>query len=126
MKNFFKYALVLAMLCMPVVMNADDVDMLTKNKALSASYKGKIKVISHEIKALKAKLKVDDTDVKTHAELEQKKAEMKDLKEKKEIVDDAIKTEKASIKAAKAAEKAKLKAAKAAEKAGALHAPSTN
>lgn len=125
MKKCFKFVLVMAMLCLPFISNAEDDTAMIQNKALSAQYKSQITISSHELKALKARVKANPSDMKLNVEMEQKKAELKDLKEKKKIVDTAIKTEKASRRAEKAAEKAKIKAAKAAEKAGALHAPAT-
>ena len=122
MKKIFKITLLMSMLCMPVVCNAQSEDMV-KNKALSAQYKSQITIASHELKALKAKVKANPSDVTLNVDLEKKKVEIKDLKEKKKIVDDAIKAEKASVKATKAAEKARLKAEKAAKKAQTLHAP---
>ena len=122
MKKGLKYAVMLAMFSLPVVCNAQSEDMV-KNKALSAQYKNEITIASHELKALKAKVKANPSDVNLNVELEKKKIALKDLKEKKGIVDDAIKTEKASIKAAKAAEKARVKAEKAAQKAQTLHTP---
>ena len=122
MKKRLKFALIAAMFCMPVVCSAQSEDMV-KNKALSAQYKNEITIATHELKALKAKVKANPSDVNTNVELEKKKIAIKELKDKKKVVDDAIKTEKASLKAAKAAEKAKVKAEKAAEKAKTLHAP---
>lgn len=122
MKKGFKFALILAMLSMPVVCSAQSEDMV-KNKALSAQYKSDITIVSHELKALKAKVKANPSDVNLNVELEKKKVELKDLKGKKKIVDQAIKAEKASLKAAKKAEKAKVKMEKAAQKAQQLHAP---
>ena len=121
MKKGFKFALILALLSMPVVCSAQSDDMV-KNKALSAQYKSDITIVNHELKALKAKVKANPSDVNLNVELK-KKVELKDLKGKKKIVDEAIKAEKASLKAAKAAEKARLKHAKAAEKAQKLHTP---
>ena len=122
MKKGFKFALILAMLSMPVVCSAQSEDMV-KNKALSAQYKSDITIVNHEWKALKAKVKANPSDVNLNVELEKKKVELKDLKGKKKIVDQAIKAEKASLKAAKKAEKAKVKMEKAAQKAQQLHAP---
>ena len=122
MKKGLKYAVMLAMFSLPVVCNAQSEDMV-KNKALSAQYKNEITIATHELKALKAKVKANPSDVNLNVELEKKKIALKDLKEKKSIVDDAIKTEKASVKAAKAAEKARIKAEKAAQKAQTLHTP---
>lgn len=122
MNKLFKCALLMAVLCMPAVSNADD-DAMVQNKALSAQYKSQITILGHEMKALKAKIKANPTDTNLRVELETKKGELDSIKEKKKIVDDAIKADKASQKAAKAAEKAKLKAEKAAEKASKLHQP---
>lgn len=122
MKKGLKYAVMLALFSLPVVCNAQSEDMV-KNKALSAQYKSDITIASHELKALKARVKANPSDVNLNVELEKKKIALKDLKDKKKIVDDAIKTEKASLKAAKAAEKAKIKAEKAAQKAQTLHTP---
>ena len=122
MKKGLKYAVMLALFSLPVVCNAQSEDMV-KNKALSAQYKNEITIATHELKALKAKVKANPSDVNLNVELEKKKIALKDLKEKKSIVDDAIKTEKASLKAAKAAEKARIKAEKAAQKAQTLHTP---
>jgi len=120
MKKSLKLALMMAMLCMPVVCSAQSEDMV-KNKALSAQYKSEITIATHELKALKAKVKANPSDVNTNVEMEKKKIAIKELKEKKKIVDDAIKAEKASLKAAKKAEKAKIKMEKAAKKAQMLH-----
>lgn len=122
MKKGLKLALVMALFCLPVVSNAQSDDMV-KNKALSTQYKNEINIANHEIKALKAKIKANPSDVNLNVELEKKKVAVKELKSKKKIVDEAIKAEKASLKAAKAAEKAKQKHAKAAEKAKKLHTP---
>jgi hypothetical protein len=122
MKKGLKYAVMLALFSLPVVCNAQSEDMV-KNKALSAQYKSDITIASHELKALKARVKANPSDVNLNVELEKKKIALKELKDKKKIVDDAIKTEKASLKAAKAAEKAKIKAEKAAQKAQTLHTP---
>ena len=104
MKKSLKLALMMAMLCMPVVCSAQSEDMV-KNKALSAQYKSEITIATHELKALKAKVKANPSDVNTNVEMEKKKIAIKELKEKKKIVDDAIKAEKSSLKAAKKAEK---------------------
>lgn len=122
MKNLFKITLLIAVFCIPAVSNADESTMV-QNKALSAQYKSQITILGHEMKALKAKIKANPTDTSLRVELETKKGELESIKEKKKIVDNAIKTDKASQKAAKAAEKAKLKAEKAAEKASKLHTP---
>lgn len=114
----------MAVLCMPAVSNADD-DAMVQNKALSAQYKSQITILGHEMKALKAKIKANPTDTQLRVELESKKAEVDALKEKKKIVDTAIKADKAHQKAVKAAEKAKKKAEKAAEDASKLHTPAT-
>ena len=120
MKKLFKFALLMAILGMPLTGNAED-DSFVRNKALSAQYKSQIKILNHEIKALKVRIKANPSDIDTQVAMEKKKEELKGIKEKKSIVDNAVKTEKAAQKAAKAAEKARIKAEKAAQKAGALH-----
>jgi len=124
MKKILKFTLLMAIFCMPVIGNAEE-DGFVRNKALSAQYKSQITILNHEIKALKARVKANPSDVNVQMEMERKKEELRAVKEKKSVVDAAVKTEKASRKAAKAAEKARLKAEKAAEKAMKLHAPAT-
>ena len=87
------------------------------DKALSAQYKHEIDVLSSEIKTTKIKLKEDKQNAQLRSDLEGKEAQLKELKSKKKIVDDAINSQAASEKAAKRAENAAKKAEKAQQKA---------
>lgn len=99
-------------------------DKTLTNAQLSTQYKRQIDVINNEIKTLKSQAKLYKDDVAKSAEiasmLGSKKSELKDVKSKKKVVDNAIKMEKASQKAAKKAEKAQRKAQEAAAKASQL------
>jgi len=108
------------------VIGAQDKSELS-DKTLSAEYKQEIKVLQSEIKTLKLKLKTDSGNSELKNELAAKTEQLDDLKAKKKVIDDAIKSkaasEKAVRKAAKAkedAEKAQIKAAKAAQEAKTL------
>ena len=83
------------------------------DKALSAEYKYEIDVLNSEIKTTKVKLKADQKNPQLRADLEGKQAKLKEVKSKKKIVDNAIKSQAASEKATKKAEKAAKKADKA-------------
>lgn len=87
------------------------------NEELSTEYKYTINILKAEIKTLKAKLKADPTVASYVTEMNEKKAELKNVKNKKAIVDKAIKTEKAHKKAIEKLERAKSKAEKAAKEA---------
>ena len=87
------------------------------NKELSTEYKHQIAILNAEIKTLKAKSKADPTNAEYITEMAAKKADLADVKNKKKIVDTAIKTEKANQKAIEKAEKAKKKAEAAAKAA---------
>ena len=87
------------------------------DKALSAQYKHEIDVLNLEIKTLKVKLKGDPKNTEFRADLEDKQAQLKDVKSKKKIIDDAIKSKAASEKAAKKAEKAEKQAQQRANEA---------
>jgi len=89
----------------------------TSDKALSAQYKFEISVLNAEIKALKLKSKGDQKNLELRSELVSKQEELKDVKSKKKIIDDAIKSKAASEKATIKAEKAAIKAQKHAEDA---------
>ena len=82
------------------------------DKALSAQYKQELDVMSSEIKTIKLKLKGDKENSDLKKELALKQVELKDLKEKKKIIDNAISSKAASEKAQKKAEKAQEKAEK--------------
>ena len=83
------------------------------NKALSAEYKYEIDLLSSEIKTAKIKLKADQKNPELRAELESKEEQLKEVKKKKKIIDDAIKSQAASQKAVTKADKAAKKADKA-------------
>ena len=89
----------------------------TSDKALSAQFKFEISVLNAEIKALKLKSKGDQKNLELRSELVSKQEELKDVKSKKKIIDDAIKSKAASEKATIKAEKAAIKAQKHAEDA---------
>jgi hypothetical protein len=92
------------------------------DKAMSAKYKEEINIVSSEIKTLKLKLKSDADNIELKSELREKSDTLKDLKDKKAVIDKAIKSKAASERAAKKAEKAAEQAEKAkldAEKADA-------
>jgi len=92
------------------------------DKALSAQYKQEIDVLNSEIKTLKIKLKADKENTDLKKELAVKQVELKDVKEKKKIIDNAISSKAASEKANKKAEKAQEKADKHAVNAQKLKA----
>ncbi len=87
------------------------------DKALSAQYKHEIDVLNLEIKTLKVKLKGDPKNREFSADLDNKQAQLKEVKSKKKIIDDAIKSQAASEKAAKKAEKAEKQAQQRANEA---------
>ena len=87
------------------------------NEELSTEYKLKINVLKSEIKTLKAKQKAEPSVASYVTEMNEKKAELKSIQNKKAIVDKAIKTEKARKKAVDKLEKAKAKAEQAAKDA---------
>jgi len=92
------------------------------DKALSAQYKFEISVLNSEIKTLKIKSKGDQKNLELRSELVSKQEQLKEVKSKKKIIDDAIKSKAASEKATIKAEKAALKAQKHAEDAKQLKA----
>ena len=107
------------LLCMMVVLSGISGTMVAQDKsglsdkALSAQYKYDIELLDSEIKTTKVKLKADQQNVELRSELEKKQAQLKELKAKKKIIDNAIKSKAASEKQAKKAEKAADKAEKA-------------
>ena len=84
------------------------------DKVLSAQYKHEIEVLNSEIKTLKVKLKGDKGNVALKGEISRKDTDLKEIKSKKKVIDNAIKTKKAAEKAANKAEKAANKAEKGA------------
>jgi len=87
------------------------------DKEASAEYAQEIKIVQSEIKTLKIKLKADKDDSVLKSELAAKEATLKELKSKKKVIDDSIKSKAASEKAEKKAAAAKEKAEKAQQKA---------
>ena len=73
--------------------------------------------MNSEIKTAKLKLKGEPKNREFRADLENKQAQLKDVKSKKKIIDDAIKSKAASEKAAKKAEKAERDAQRKADDA---------
>ena len=78
--------------------------------ALSAQYKHEIDVLNSQIKTIKLQLKTDKENGALKVDLAQKQAKIKELKSKKSIIDNAIKSKKTAEKATKKAEDAQRKA----------------
>jgi len=93
------------------IISAQDRSELS-DKALSALYKQEIAVLNSEIKTVKVKLKADKENGGLKGDLAVKQEQLKELKSKKKVIDNAIKSKEASEKAAKKAEKAQKKAEK--------------
>lgn len=109
MKKIILACMAMALTGMLGVLNAQDKTVLS-DKALSSQYKYEIDVLSTEIKTAKVKLKADQKNPELRADLENKEAHLKEIKAKKKVIDDAIKSKEASEKAAKKADKAAKKA----------------
>ena len=113
----------LFLLCMAIALTGVCSTLYAQNKSalsdktLSAEYKQQITVLNSEIKTVRIKLKGDPKNSELRSDLDAKQAELKDVKGKKKVIDDAIKNKAASEKAAKNAEKAAKKAEKAQQKA---------
>jgi type IV secretory pathway VirB10-like protein len=89
-------------------------DISTKSdKELSDQYKAEMNILKSEIKTLKLKLKTDKDNVVLKSEIKQKTEDFNLVKEKKTVIDRAIKSRKASEKATAKAEKARQEAEKA-------------
>jgi len=112
MKKIFLLCMAVALTGIFGALNAQDKSELS-NKAVSAQYKYEIDVLNSEIKTAKIKLKADQNNLELRKDLEEKQTQLKEVKVKKKIIDDAIKSKAASEKAAKKAEKASEKAEKA-------------
>ena len=82
------------------------------DKALSAQYKHEIDVLASEIKTIKIKLKTDKENTALKGDLSVKNEQLKELKSKKKVIDDAIKSKASAEKAQDKAEKAQKKAEK--------------
>jgi len=90
------------------------------NEALSNDLKHQINILNADIKAIKARKKADPSNAEYDTQLTQKQQELKTAKERKSVIDDAIKAAKKSEKETKQAEDAKKKAEKAHSKAESL------
>ena len=112
MKKIFLLCMAIALTGVFNVLHAQDKSGLS-DKALSAQYKYEIDVLNSEIKTAKVKLKADQNNLDLRKDFEEKQSQLKDIKAKKKVIDDAIKSKAASEKAAKKAEKASEKAEKA-------------
>lgn len=107
-----KYVLLTAMAIAAIPAMAD---VELSNEETSTLYGKKIDIVKSEIVTLKKKHKLDPTDEKVNIDLQGKQVELETLKQKKAIVDAAIKADKDHVKMEKAAKKA----VKAADKASA-------
>ena len=116
MKKVLLFCIALSLSSVFSAIRAQDVSGLS-DKELSAQYKQQIAVLNSEIKTLKLKLKADKSNSELQSELNAKQATLKDVKSKKKIIDDAIKSKAASEKATKKAEKAQQDADKRAKEA---------
>ena len=117
MKKIFLFCIALTLTGLFSVVHAQKKAELT-DRELSAKYKQEIDILTSEIKTIKLKLKADsDNKVQLQSDLEDKTNELKEVKNKKNIIDNAIKSKAASEKAAKNAEKAAINAEKAKQKA---------
>lgn len=83
------------------------------NEEASTLYGKKIDIVKSEIVTLKKKHKLDPSDAQVTIDLQSKQVELETLKQKKSIVDAAIKADKQQIKADKAQKKAEKNAEKA-------------
>jgi hypothetical protein len=115
MKRFVVLCMALMLTCSVGMVKAQD--RSKSDKELSNQYKGEIDVLKSEIKTLKLKLKAAPDDITLKPELREKTETLNVIKDKKAVIDKAIKSQKASEKATANAEKAKLKAERAAQAA---------
>jgi hypothetical protein len=115
MKRLVALCMVVMFTCTAGIVNAQS-GSIRSDKELSNQFKAEIDVLKSEIKTLKLKLKTEE-DVTLRTELREKTEALNVVKDKKAVIDKAIKSQKASEKAAKKADKAQLKAEKAARAA---------
>ena len=80
------------------------------NEALSAQYKHEIDILNSQIKAIKIQLKADKQNNTLKIDLAEKQAQLKDIKARKKVIDNAIKSQKSADKAVAKAERARKKA----------------
>ena len=99
------------------IVSAQDNKSGLSDKALSAQYKHEIAVLNSEVKTIKVKLKADKENNALKGDFAVKQEQLKELKSKKKVIDNAIKSKSASEKAAKKAVKAQEKAEKHAAEA---------
>lgn len=87
------------------------------NELLSDELDNKIDVLNAEIKALKARRKIDPSNQQLVSEIATKNTELKEAKRQKKVYDEAIKADKTAKKKVKQANNASDKNDKAADKA---------
>jgi len=110
MKTIKKIFLLAMMALVAIPAMADD-EM--SNEEASTLYAKKIDIVKSEIVTLKKKHKLDPADEQVTIDLKGKEVELESLKQKKAIVDAAIKADKQQAKADKASKKAVKNAEKA-------------
>lgn len=108
-------ALMAAPLCVSAQTEAD-------NEKISENLKNEIGILNADIKALKARKKADPTNTTYDAEIATKQAALKEAKDRKSIIDNAIKAESKAKKETKQAESAQKKHEKAHKDAESLKA----
>jgi hypothetical protein len=116
MKKLIALCMALMLTCTLSIVKAQDVSKLS-DKELSEKYNADMNVLKSEIKTLKLKQKADKDNVTLKSEIRQKTEDFNVVKDKKTVIDKAIKSQKASEKATQNAEKAQQKADKAAKAA---------
>ncbi|MDR3251580.1 MAG: hypothetical protein LBT42_07970 [Tannerella sp.] len=116
MRKLFLLFMAIALNSMFFAINAQDNAGLS-DEALSAKYKQEIKIMDSEIKTIRLKLKAETDNNDLKSELAVKTEQLKELKSKKKVLDEAVNSKKAAQKAAQNAEKAKEKAERAQKKA---------
>ncbi|MDR0836447.1 MAG: hypothetical protein LBN11_07720 [Tannerella sp.] len=116
MKRLVALCVALMLTFMVGVVKAQD-GSKKNDKELSSQYKAEIDVLKSEIKTLKLKLKADGDNVGLKSDIKRKSDALNVVKDKKAVIDKAIKSKKASEKASEKAVKAQLKAEKAAKAA---------
>jgi hypothetical protein len=116
MKKLVALCMALMLTCTLSSVKAQGVSNVS-DKELSAQYKAEMDVLKSEIKTLKLKLKTDKDSVDLKAEIRRKTEEYNVVKDRKAVIDRAIKSKKASEKALRKAEKAQQNAEEAARAA---------
>jgi hypothetical protein len=118
MKKIVLFCVTVALISVSGVMKAQQRKAATgiSDRALSAQYKHRIEVLESEIKTVRLKLRVDETNVELQTDLAVKQAKVKELKSKKKVVDSAIKSRAASEKARERVRRAQEDAQEKAER----------